>query len=280
MDRNAPALEVPDLHARIPLLDHGYLQLVESWGSDQRIVESARQSTDKGFLGWGPNPCECLGPDDQYPRADPNCKKCGGLGSTAGDEKLLAFLWKHKHSTPFEFGGLTIEVQAPIFVFREWHRHRVPFGYSELSARYAPMPNLNYIPTLERCMAGGGHLNKNKQAGTVDGAEVLTEEAAISWCEELHQFYADAEAMYQHGLSIGMPKELARICVPVGRYSRMRATGNLRGWLAFLALRYAGTAQFEIRVFAEQVAKLIGQTFPRTAQVAEVVNAFGEAHPR
>lgn len=265
------------------LLDHGYLQLIESWGSDRGIVESARMSTDRGFVSW-----------DRYAR----CRRCdwtqvldaggtppppggcvavldsAGVGTgqhdwqdfPRGDLGILSYLWKHKHSTPFEMAGLTIEVQAPIFTFREWHRHRVPFGYSELSARYTPMPNLNYRPTLERCHMGGGHLTK--QAGALDGSAVLTDEAAIAWLDMLDGFYDDAERIYQHGLNIGLPKELARIVVPVGRYSRMRATGNLRGWLAFLALRYKPDAQYEIRMFAEQVAVLIEQVFPRTYQVA------------
>ena len=269
---------------KIPLLDHGYIQIVESWGSDQRIIESARMSTDKGFLGW-----------NHYRQ----CKRCeqvhqvnvagspsppGGCGAELdaahvavgqhdwrdvpkGDAGLLKYLWDNKHSTPFEFGGLTIEVQAPILVFREWHRHRVPFGYSELSARYTPMPNLNYVPTLERCMAGGGHLNKNKQAGSVAGADELTPEVAQDWRIKIQHFYEAAEALYQDGLQAGLPKELARVVVPVGRYSRMRATGNLRGWLGFLALRHAPTAQYEIRVYAEQVAALIAQCFPRTNDI-------------
>ena len=81
----------------IPILDHGYLKLIEHWGSDERIIESARMSTNKGFLGWG-------------------------TGDKPGDEKLLRYLYEHKHMTPFEMAGLIIEVKAPIMVFREWHR--------------------------------------------------------------------------------------------------------------------------------------------------------------
>ena len=100
------------------VLDHGYLKFIESWGSDERIIEAARMSTAKGFLGWG-GPC----PDLPH---DAECR-CKGTGQLPGDEKLLRFLWENKHQTPFEMAGLTVEVQAPIFVFREWHRHRVPF---------------------------------------------------------------------------------------------------------------------------------------------------------
>jgi thymidylate synthase (FAD) len=263
-----------DAIARITLLDHGYIELIETWGSDERIVESARMSTAKGFLGWGPKGFKecpgCLGIGGFYGVAngkefESTCSECRGEGKLPipGDEKLLRFLWEHAHATPFEMAGLTIEVQAPIFVFREWHRHRVPFGYNELSARYTPLPDVNYVPTLERCMLGSD--GKNKQAGTIKDAEALTDEAAMDWLDRLEKFYVLAEELYRHGLQIGLPKELARIVVPVGRYSRMRATGNLRGWLAFLTLRMAPSAQWEIRQFASALGEqIIAKTYPRT----------------
>jgi thymidylate synthase (FAD) len=244
------------------ILDHGYVKLVEAWGSDERIIESARMSTGKGFLGWGPIHTQaCLDADelDRSPAASFICT-CPD-GPKAGDEKLLRFLWENKHSTPFEMAGMTIEVQAPIFVFREWHRHRVPFGYSEMSARYTPLPDLNYVPTIERLMVNS---KTNKQAGTVSGADELTEESAAKYIHELRHVYEVQQVLYEHALKIGVPKELARIHLPVGRYSRMRATSNLRGWLAFLTLRMAPGAQYEIRVYANAVGDLIKQKFPRT----------------
>jgi thymidylate synthase (FAD) len=250
-------------YERIKLLDHGYIQTIDTWGSDQRIIESARMSTDKGFLGWGPLDKDCTVCTGAGRALDPKCPNCRGTGKAPGDEKLLRFLWENAHSTPFEVAGLTIEVQAPIFVFREWHRHRVPFGYNELSARYTPLPDVNYVPSVERCMLGSD--GKNKQAGTVKGAEVLTADVAQDWRVDVEDFYAMAEDLYQRGLKIGLPKELARIVVPVGRYSRMRATGNLRGWLAFLKLRMAPGAQWEIRQFANTLGtQIIAKEFPRT----------------
>ena len=99
---------------RIEVLDHGYIAEVESWGSEEGIIEAARMSTGKGFLGWGASGCMI----DPY--SSSMCER-GGQGCKeqhVGDEKLLAFLWKNKHATPFEMAGMTIEVQAPIFVFR------------------------------------------------------------------------------------------------------------------------------------------------------------------
>ena len=217
------------------ILDHGYLQLVETWGSDERIIEAARMSTDKGFLGWGT-------PEEP------------------GDERLLAYLMKNRHDTPFEMAGLVIEVQAPIFVFREWHRHRTQ-AFNELSARYTPLPDMNYMPTAERCLVVNG---ANKQANNSPGSRELTHDAAIFWLEQLKTLYVQAEDVYRLGLEIGIPKELARLPVPVARYSRMRASANLRNWLAFLTLRQAPNAQYEIRVFANALGEIIAEKFPRT----------------
>jgi thymidylate synthase (FAD) len=235
------------------ILDHGYVELVESWGSDQAIVEAARMSTGKGFLGWGGGAC----PDTPH---DAECR-CKGTGTLpAGDEKLLRYLYENAHATPFEFGGLVIEVQAPIFVFREWHRHRTQ-SYNEMSARYVPLPAFDYVPTVERCLVGGGG---NRQAGTVAGAEQLTTEGAEAWRAELEKFYICAESLYQQGLASGIPKELARLVLPVGRYSKMRASANLRNWLGFLTLRMAPNAQAEIREYAKAVGQIVAERFPRT----------------
>lgn len=255
---------------RKQILDHGYLELVETWGSDERIVEAARMSTGKGFLGWGPTHSPgCRYQGEKYSPCD-----CPGV---PGDEKLLRYLWEHKHATPFEMAGMVIEVQAPIFVFREWRTHRTAAqvadeyqwddcfpgdsSYNEMSARYTPLPDVNYVPTVERLMLNS---KTNKQAGTVKGAEELTEAAARAFQDALAIQYAEQEKLYQWALRSGVPKELARIHLPVGRYSRMRASANLRNWLAFLTLRMAPEAQWEIRQYANAVGELGAANFPRT----------------
>lgn len=254
------------------LLDHGYLDLIETWGSDESIVEAARMSTAKGFLGWGPSCSKCgismvgvlgggVSPAD-YERGEQ--KGCDHDADKPGDEKLLRYLWEHEHATPFEMAGATFEVKAPIMVFREWHRHRVPFGYNEMSARYVPLPDENYAPGVADLIARSeaAAVTKNRQAGGT-GA-VLDEATAGDWLAELQYVYQLAQRVYERGLALGVPKELARLPVPVARYSRMRATGNLRGWLAFLKLRTAPGAQKEIRVYAEAVRQTLAERFPRT----------------
>jgi thymidylate synthase (FAD) len=242
------------------VLDHGYVKKIEHWGSDERVIEAARMSTNKGFQGWGPVCSWCKLPLDndsvqQVCVCDMLCEP------KPGDEKLLRYLYENQHATPFEMAGLVIEVQAPIFVFREWHRHRTQ-SYNEMSARYTPLPDLNYIPSVERLMANAS--GTNKQANRAEGAEVLTDDVARAVRRNMAGMYALQENDYQNMLRVGVPKELARLVLPVGRYSRMRASANLRNWLAFLTLRLAPNAQWEIRQFAEAVAKLVAETFPRT----------------
>lgn len=228
------------MSAALPVLDHGYVRMIETWGrgdagvSEAGIIEAARQSTQGSFRGW-----------DQ-------------------DEKLLRYLFTSKpaHATPFEFAGAVLEIQAPIFVFREHQRHRTQ-SYNEMSARYAPLPDLNYLPSVERVMLGAG-ATTNKQAGTVKGAAELTTEAAEAFRVRLGRSYMQAEVDYQEALASGVPKELARCYLPVGRYSRMRASANLRNWLAFMTLRADPAAQWEIQQFAHAVGACLAEAFPHT----------------
>lgn len=220
------------------VLDHGFVRLVETWGSDERIVESARMSTNKGFLGWGP-------------KAD----------GKPGDEKLLRFLWDSRHSSPFEQAGATFEVQAPILVFREWHRHRTQ-AYTELSARYVQMPDLHYLPEAARVTRQS---TTNKQASS---QEPIAPEIVAEWLKRVEAEQKLIYDNYTWALEQGIAREIARINTPVSRYSRMRASANLRNWLHFLGLRTAPDAQYEIRVCANAVRDLLRVHFPRTLDLA------------
>lgn len=270
----------------LPVLDHGYVKYIEHWGSDERIIESARMSTNKGFLGWEREShwvCQQCGyrlvnsyePEGYFPPCPactnwpdyPSILRYDKESSHPGDNKLLAYLHKHHHDTPFEFAGLVIEVQAPLMVFREWHRHRTQ-SYNEMSARYTPLPDKNYIPTPERCLQVS---SVNKQAGAATDKE-LTHATVLSWLEMLEDVYEHAEDVYQAGLNLGIPKELARLPVPVGRYSRMRAHANLRNWLSFLTLRSdlvpsGQFAQDEIKKYANIVGAIIQDCFPRAYEL-------------
>lgn len=236
---------------KIDVLDHGYVDFIEAWGhgkswvsggaankcDDDRetgIIEAARQSTQGSFRGWDA--------DASHP----------------GDKKLLKFLYENNHATPFEFAGMVIEVQAPIFVFREWHRHRTQ-SYNEMSARYSPLPDLYYVPSKDRLQMQGG---ANKQA---QGAKPLSDDNAEDAIASIGHVYNHAEQQYQQMLKDGVPKELARLVMPVGHYSRMRASANLRNWLAFITLRSAPNAQWEIQQFSNAVHEIVRDVFPQTA---------------
>lgn len=289
------------------VLDHGYVEFIESWGTGKAgmifdgssqsergtlehaaecsagdgghlvrrdcevgIIEAARQSTQKGFTCWTPMPCNCK-PTDLPTKCRPDCDSV----KYPGDSKLLKFLYDQHHDSPFEFAGMVIEVQAPIFVFREWHRHRTQ-SYNEMSARYTPLPDLYYQPPHDRVQARAQRAweTRNKQAASVAPPNP---DAIGFWLEEGVAIDNLLEDYYKRGLSIGVPKELARIRMPVGHYTRMRAHANLRNWLAFMTLRCDPDAQWEIRQFAWAVSEFIGRTFPLThALWASRMNAI---HP-
>jgi thymidylate synthase (FAD) len=213
------------------LLDHGYVSYIEHWGSDERIIESARMSTSGSFRGWD------------------------------SDARLLRYLWTHAHHTPFEMCGLTVEVQAPLFVFREWHRHRTQ-SYNELSARYTELPDLYYIPSIERLMAG-----KQSQTNKQSSETGFTEKDAAKLSATIRQSVEESRKTYEALLACGLARELARVVIPVNQYSRMRASANLRNWLAFLSLRTAPSAQWEIRQYADAVAAIVKERFPRTYEL-------------
>lgn len=221
------------------VLDKGYVKYIDHMGSDETFIEAARMSTGKGFLGWGN--------DEQ-----------------AGDEKLLAYLWNNRHTTPFEMGVLTIEVKAPIFVIREWMRHRTQ-SYNEMSARYIEIPCEDYIPDVDRIMAGANTATTNKQAQG-NGNEMTEHQAQLAKAL-MEDAYSIADCAYRYCIALGVPKELARIVMPVGRYSVMRVSTDILNWFKFLNLRMASNAQWEIRQYANAVAEIIQMHYPRTYQL-------------
>jgi thymidylate synthase (FAD) len=246
----------------IQVFEHGYVKFIEHWGSDERIVESARMSTDKGFLGWGPLE---------------NCKVCGAGWDIAtphgcndhknhqfsGDEQLLKYLFEHRHTTPFEFCGLVIEVQAPILVFRQWERHRTQ-SYNEMSGRYTSLPDLFYIPSIDRII-GSSQKNSNKQASG-KGTEMTVEQAEAAQADYV-EAYEIARRTYEGLQSRGISNELARCVLPVAQYSRLRATANLKNWLDFMTLRCDHHAQWETQQYANVVEYFVKQLFPRTYEL-------------
>lgn len=217
---------------RIDLLDHGFVRLVDHMGSDLSVVRAARVSYD---AAW---------------RAGENEKS---------DTKLINYLWKNKHTTPFEAVTFTFEVKAPIFVFRQWHRHRTQ-SYNEMSARYTELAEEFYVPKPVNI---GQQSTGNKQVriieDSISNVETHQRLMEIGWyneqCEESFQLYKDL-------LNAGWPRELARMVLPLSTYSHMFCTMNLRNLFHFITLRSDPHAQYEIRVYSDAMLELISAVVP------------------
>lgn len=224
---------------KIDVLDHGYVRLIDSMGSDISIVRSARVSYDAAWRAG----------EDQ-----------------GSDERLINYLWKNKHSTPFESVTFTFEVKAPIFVFRQWHRHRT-FSYNEVSARYTELPEEFYLPEIGMV---GSQSKSNKQMREIQNA--LTDEEWDKDAENIQIaqiMMEESFRTYRNLVTEGWPRELARIVLPVATYSHMFCTVNLLNLLKFMTLRDHEHAQYEIQVYAQAMKELIKDIVPATLKAFE-----------
>lgn len=211
---------------KIDLLDHGFVRLVDHMGSDLSIVRNARVSYDAEWRA---------GEDE------------------GSDARLINYLYNHGHNTPFEAVTLTFDVKAPIFVFRQWHRHRTQ-SYNELSARYRELPEEFYIPEASQITTQ-----------STDNKQMRTDEVhpqAEQFRRTMANHNATAFRHYKQMIADGCPRELARSVLPVSTYSHMFATMNLNNLFKFLAERLHPHAQYEIRVYAEAMLKLIEPVAP------------------
>lgn len=212
---------------KIDVLDHGFVRLVDSMGSDLSVVRAARVSYDAGWRA---------GEDE------------------GGDARLIKYLWRNHHTTPFEAVTFTFEIHAPIFVFRQWHRHRT-WSYNELSARYRPLPEVFYLPDPAQI---GIQATTNKQ-GRQEGGDLLARQEEVA---DLKKACASAFRTYNILLAAGWPRELARSVLPVNTYSHMFATVDLLNLMKFLTLRCNAHAQYEIRVYADAMRNLARTVAP------------------
>lgn len=177
-------------------------------------------------------------------------------GEDAGkDEKLIAYLMKNRHTSPFEAVVFTFEVKAPIFVFRQWHRHRT-WSYNEVSARYTELDEGFYAPNPDKI---GRQSQSSKQAREITGNE--TREATVAAAVISHHC-EEAFERYKTLIGMGIPRELARSVLPVAAYSRMFATVDLHNLMGFLRLRLNPHAQYEIKVYAQAMRELVGSVCP------------------
>lgn len=216
---------------RIDLLDHGFVRLVDSMGTDVSVVRAARVSYDAAWRA---------GEDNE------------------GDAKLINYLWKNHHTTPFEAVTFTFEVKAPIFVFRQWHRHRT-WSINELSARYKELPAEFYVPDPKLI---GEQSASSKQSRNIIETNIDDMTHKQRECLAVGNENEASFQTYYALLKCGWPRELARSVLPISTYSHMFATVNLLNLLKFLGLRMHSHAQYEIRVYAEALLELIRPIVP------------------
>lgn len=210
----------------IKLLDHGHIALVDHMGNDLSIVRSARVSYDAEWR---------TGEDE------------------GKDAKLIDYLMKNGHTSPFESVTFTFQVKAPIFVYRQWHRHRT-WSFNEISARYAELPEEFYVPDLDQITTQSSS-NKQMRTDVQNSHAVVARGLIRHQCEEAFESYREL-------LELGVPRELARGVLPVNTYSKMFATVDLHNLFHFLRLRMHSHAQYEIRVYAEAMLQLIEPIVP------------------
>jgi thymidylate synthase (FAD) len=211
----------------IPVLDHGFVRLDEAMADDLSVVNGARVSFARHKTEL----------DDS-------------------DAGLIRFLMRERHGTPFEHNAFRFHIRAPIFVAREWFRHRVG-SFNEFSMRYARATDDFYVPAPE---------DVRTQVGK-PGAysfEPVPDDVAETTREELRQVYEAAYAAYEKLVELGVARELARAALPVGAYTEFYWTVNARALMNFVSLRAADTAQREIRRYAEAVERLFAERMPVT----------------
>lgn len=195
------------------------VSLVQSMGGDHMVIAAAKvATTNQGALAF-------INGTAKNDKGEPWSEK-----DTAG---LIGYLIKHRHGTPFEHSAMTFFVHAPIFVWREWHRHRIGFSYNEESGRYKQLDPIFYIPDRERPMMKVEDWKPGRPKFTRCEDIVTFNKLIVT----LQQSYQQSYASYEKNLSLGIDPGLARDCLPVGIYSGCWVTCNPRSLMAFLSLR-------------------------------------------
>ena len=214
----------------IKLLDKGFIRLVDFMGSDNRVVSSARVSF--GGVSKG---------EEQ-------------------DKRLIKYLIEHRHHTPFEHCYFQFHVCCPIYVARQWMRHRWG-SFNEISARYTQVKDEFYIPAVFR-----GQDIKNRQGSVT--ADFDNETLRKLYEESVENSFAT----YNKLIEAGVAREMARGVLPVCQYTQFYWSVNARSLLNFLQLRTDGHAQYEIRVYADAIAQIFKEKMPWSWEAFEALN--------
>jgi thymidylate synthase (FAD) len=239
----------------IPVLDHGFVRYIDHMGSDERICEAARLSYKSPSKGM------------------------------EQDKKLLAYLWKNKHTSPFEMVKVTLNIKLPIFVMRQYVRHRMQ-NLNEVSARYTELPNEFYIPKQWRKQD-----TKNKQGSLLSqdfdkpfgvlpykdeipdkygnkGVQ-LTGTLNEAFTDSLQRACNQCYSVYEMMLDAGVAREMARMVLPVNIYTEIYACWDLKNLLHFITLRDDSHAQAEMQEYGKAIKTITKELFPWTLEAYE-----------
>jgi thymidylate synthase (FAD) len=208
-----------------PVLDRGFVKLVDHMGSDLSIVNAARVSFGK--------------------RKD---------AFDESDGKLIDYLAQHDHTSPFRHTALTFHVKAPIFVFRQWMKHRIASEFNEISGRYVEFPEDEFfVPETFRRQA---KVNKQGSEGAVEGGDgARARELFLQACR-------NSVRQYKEMIALGVCREQARCVLPLGLYSEVYWTVSLQAAAHFIRLRTDSHAQWEIQQYAKAVRQVVETIFP------------------
>lgn len=237
-----PVAEGMEKHVNVyhKVLDHGFIAVKDYMGDDLSVLQMARMSYGKGTK------------------------------SLADDRALLRYLMRHLHTSPFEGCVIKLHVKLPIFVMRQWVRHRTA-SLNEYSARYSILPDEFYLPEPAQLAVqstdnkqGRGDTLTPEQAAEV--LRILKTDAERSFANYHQLLNADEDGKTIDEDGIGIARELARIGLPLSAYTQMYWQTNLHNLMHFLRLRADVHAQYEIRVFAEKMLEIMTDWVPVTTE--------------
>jgi thymidylate synthase (FAD) len=216
------------LYIAHPVLDHGFVRVIDYMGDDAAICQAARVSYGKGTK------------------------------SVQNDEGLIRYLMRHWHSTPFEMCEIKLHVKLPVFVARQWIRHRTA-NVNEYSARYSILDREFYIPE-ESALAAQSAVNNQGRGETLTPAEAAR---VLHWLKsDATRAYDHYEAMISQDGQQGLARELARMNLPANIYTQWYWKVDLHNLFHFLRLRADAHAQYEIRVYAELICQIVADWVP------------------
>ncbi len=213
----------------LPVHNHGYVKLLEVMGSDEAIVDAARISYDRR--------------------------------GKSEDRALIRYLLRHRHTSPFEMGVLRFEIKMPIFVARQWIRHRTA-SLNEMSARYTELPDEMFVPKVVAMQSKDNKQGRQKPMYSLDDDTRVVDRDEGWLAHLINVANTTSYAHYQTLLNAGVAREIARGVLPANIYTKFVWKMDLHNLMHFLDLRLDPNAQEEIRDYAEVIEKLVALHFP------------------